>query len=99
MSKRDEQLKRLLEAASRAPKDGPSEIPFGFETRVLASWAGSSTREVYPVAFFQRAFLACLLVTLMCLGASYTAWNTPAANPEYAMSDSAVADTSDLSMP
>lgn len=101
MSNLDDKLERLLKAASRAQQSRPSEIPYGFETRVLAAWA-AMPEAVSMVAFFQRAFLACLALMVISLIFSYGNWNTSASNPLFAMTDSAsslVDSAVDVSVP
>ena len=41
MKATDEMLKRLLQAAARAPRPEPGAPPFALETRILAGWRSS----------------------------------------------------------
>jgi len=100
MSDLDSQLDKLFKAASRAPRETSCELPYGFETRVLAAWAASPAEEISLLAFFQRALLACLAVMALTLAYSYGNWNnTVSSNPLYAMTDSAVDSAVDISLP
>jgi hypothetical protein len=38
MNNADKDLKRLLQAAAQAGQEEPGEMPFGFDTRVVALW-------------------------------------------------------------
>jgi hypothetical protein len=46
MNKADKNLERLLRAAAQIREEAPAELPFGFDTRVVALWrAGSFPRN------------------------------------------------------
>ena len=46
---KDSDLQRLLRAAAETVSDQPDEMPFGFETRVLADWRAGLTRDFVDV--------------------------------------------------
>jgi hypothetical protein len=68
----DEQINRLLKAASQAPKPAAGDPPFGLETRVLAHWRASARAEggEFLVMWFRRVTIgaAILAVASMALG-------------------------------
>jgi len=46
---KDSDLQRLLRAVAETVRDQPDEMPFGFETRVLADWRAVLTRDFVDV--------------------------------------------------
>ena len=66
--------KRLAGAARRAPNPS-AEVPFGFETRVLAEWrAQRGAEESVPWARLLRGGLVCAgLIMLLSLAVNYQA--------------------------
>ncbi len=68
----DEQIDRLLKAASRAPKAAAGDPPFGMETRVLAHWRASLGTDAadFLVIWFRRATICAGILAILSL-----AWN------------------------
>jgi hypothetical protein len=58
--------KRLAEAARRMPAEPPAEMPFGFDTRLMARWrARRAGDEAPPWAALLRGALICAGVILL----------------------------------
>ena len=68
---KDSDLRRLLRAAAETVKDQPDEIPFGFETRVLADWRAGLTRDFVDVGRLLRrvVLLSLAVIALASVGA------------------------------
>ena len=89
-------LKRLLRAASRADVDLPAEMPFGFDTRVLAHARGKRltnghgvSRLVRRVALVAAAIIAVASAAAVHEFAQASEFDEPMAN-EYAIADAAI---------
>jgi hypothetical protein len=57
---RDVDLERLMRAAARSQADAPPEMPFGFDTRVVAQWraqADGLTRLLRRIAYTAAAVI------------------------------------------
>ena len=87
---------RLLRSAGQTQQPDP-EIPFGFETRVVAGWrsghgAGNDFADLSR--FLRRAGLIAVAVLLLASGAAYRQYRDEVkfATPtnEYAIADSAI---------
>ena len=65
--------KRLAAAARRAPPEPPAEMPFGFDTRMVAFWRGrQETEEALPWALLLRGALVCAsLIMLLSVVMNY----------------------------
>ncbi len=97
---REPDLQRLFRAAAEAPDHDPAEMPFGFDTRVLAHWraqrSGDGAEQWDLARLVRRIALGAVLVTA-CAGSA--AWwqvqendelDSPTSNA-YAIADSAIA--------
>lgn len=93
---RDVDLDRLLRLAARAKNDSPSEMPFGFDTRVVAL----SRRNGNGAAFarlLRRIALAAIAVIVLASAGAYFEFNRngdsiAAFGNEFAIADSAIQD-------
>jgi len=67
--------KRLAETARRAPAGPPAEMPFGFDTRVIAGWRGrQQPEEALPWTLLLRGALVCAsLILLLSVAMNYQA--------------------------
>src|SRR3954452_22915720 len=95
---READLDRLLRAAASAPNESLPEMPYGFDTRVLANARGERTGggDVWAFAhIFRRVTLSAVVVTI-CAGSA--AWwqlrqnddlDSPTANA-YGIADNAI---------
>ena len=91
-------LDRLLRSASKAAEEPALEAPFGFETRVLASWRArhEGFNEVADLTrFLRRTGAIAFVVLTIATAAAYkqfadnTALSSPQTN-EYAIADSQI---------
>jgi hypothetical protein len=83
--------KRVVAAARNAPGELPAQMPFGFDTRVLADWAGrSEIEESLPWGRLLRGALVCAsLLLLLSLAVNYEKLNEREPS-SVAMADSAL---------
>ena len=66
----DPKLARLLRSASLSQTDQPIEMPFGFDTRVVARWRGLGNSEVDGMAELVRrvALIAAVVLVITAAG-------------------------------
>jgi hypothetical protein len=65
-------LERLLHAASKTAPDQPNEMPFGFDTHVLAVWRSGRGRDSVGVGrLLQHVVLVCLAVIALASAGVY----------------------------
>jgi hypothetical protein len=68
----DPQVDRLLRAAAEATNDQPNEMPFGFDTRVLAHWRASRNRDLVEVGrLLRRVVVLSLAVIALASAGAY----------------------------
>ena len=90
-------LERLLRSAARDPEEATPEMPFGFDTRVVAAWrSGQSGNDLIDITRFLRRTGAIAFIVLVLAGVgayrqfvTETALSAPQTN-EYAIADSAI---------
>ena len=93
---KDFDLQRLLRAAAETVRDQPSEMPFGFETRVLADWRAGLTRDFVDVGrLLRRVVLLSLAVIALASAGTYHELrqsddSDESSDDEYAIVDSAI---------
>jgi len=87
---RDEMLKRLLRAAA-SPSTG-AEMPFGFDSRVLAlaHEKGSNGSAVIALLARRAALLAMAVIVIAAAGVYQVSNSTNDLQSEYAMADNAI---------
>ena len=99
MAKLDRELNRLLAGAARAAGEPAPEIPFGFDTRVVAfareKWAADRVEARIVTHLLRRVVVFGLLLTAVSASAAY--WqiseNDDLAEPlsnSYAIADTAI---------
>jgi hypothetical protein len=94
MKDSDRQLDRLLRAAAEATGNRPNEMPYGFDTRVLASWRPGARLDVSDLARMLRRVVYLSLAVLVL--ASAGVWHELAQaegdslGDEYSIADSAI---------
>ena len=83
--------KRLAGTARRAPEEPALEMPFGFDTRVLAVWqAQREGEELLPWAQLLRGALVCAsLIMLLSLAMNFQSMKEGDPGP-VAIADSAI---------
>jgi len=89
---------RLLRSAANAPEPATTEAPFGFATRVVASWRanGSGKDEVAELSrFLRRAGVIASAILILAGAAAYRQYRDETkfaslATNEYAIADSAI---------
>jgi hypothetical protein len=97
MKESDLQLERLLRAAAEATSERPHEMPFGFDTRVLARWREGAKHDLVDLGRLLRRIVYLSLAVLLLAGAGvYHELSLPDADgdslggDEYAIADSAI---------
>lgn len=70
---RDPDLDRLFRAAAQAPDDAPAEMPFGFDTRVLARARGEAAPrngDALKLVRLVRRIATAAAIVAVCAGAA-----------------------------
>ena len=92
------ELDRLLRSAANAPEEPAPETPFGFATRVVASWRSGhgGTNDIADLTrFLRRTGVIAFAVLILASAAVYrqftenAAFSAPQTN-EYAIADSQI---------
>jgi hypothetical protein len=87
---------RLLHSAANVSDPAPAEAPFGFDTRVVASWRSGKNHDVADLSrFLRRAGAIAFAVLVLAGAATYRQYRDEAkfaslATNEYAIADSAI---------
>ena len=83
--------KRLAGTARRTPVEPAPEMPFGFDTRVIAAWqTRREGEEAVPWARLLRGALVCAsLIMLLSLAMNFQSWKEGDPGP-VAIADSAI---------
>ena len=89
-------LQRLLRAAAQVKDDAPAEMPFGFDTRVIAVSRRNGNGAIFG-ALLRRVALIAAAVIVLATGGAYLEFNSngdtiDASGNEYAIADSAIQD-------
>jgi hypothetical protein len=94
---KDHQVDRLLRSAERAGDEAPAEMPFGFDTRVVALWRESASKPNGVASLLRRvALLSAAVIAISALAAireikqsreQYNAFTN-----EFAIADTAIQD-------
>jgi len=93
---KDVDLDRLLRAAARAKEDAPVEMPFGFDTRVIALSRKNGNGPAVA-GLLRRIALVAMVVIVFASAGAYLEFNQnrdaiAASGNEYAIADSAIQD-------
>lgn len=91
-------LDRLLRSASRAPEPTPADVPFGFDTRVVAAWRSDRTggNDFTDLSrFLRHAGVVACAVLVIAGAAAYRQYREETKfvslpSNEYAIVDSAI---------
>jgi hypothetical protein len=93
---KDSDLERLFRAAAETVSHQPNEMPFGFETQVLAGWRAGRTHDLVDLGHLLRrvVLLSLAVIALACAG-TYNELRqsddpSEASSDEYAIADSAI---------
>jgi hypothetical protein len=89
---------RLLHLAANSPEPTPAEVPFGFDTRVVAAWRSgkNGTNDFAELSrFLRRAGAIAFAVLVLAGAATYRQYRDDTkfaslATNEYAIADSAI---------
>lgn len=69
---KDSDLERLFRAAAETPRHLPNDMPFGFDTRALASWSSGRVGELVGVGrLLRRAVVLSLAVIALASAGIY----------------------------
>ena len=93
---RDVDLERLLRSAAQTKDDAPVEMPFGFDTRVVALARKNGNGAAFG-ALLRRITLAAAAVIVLAGAGAYLEFNSNddsviSAGSEYAIADSVIQD-------
>jgi hypothetical protein len=91
----DVDLQRLLRSAARAHDETPIEMPFGFDTRVVALSRRIGNGGVVAKLLRRVALAAAAVIVLAGAGAYFESRNSDASDAfgnEFAIADSAIQD-------
>ena len=87
-------LDRLLCAAAALPNEPPPEMPFGFDTRVLAILCAESARDALGITrLLRRVMLISLAVMAIAGAAAFRELSQPIDPSEPFTDDYAIADS------
>jgi hypothetical protein len=92
----DVALNRLLRSAAQAGTDAPAEMPFGFDTRVIALARRNGNGAAFGALLRRVALVAAAVIVFASAGA-YLEFNRStdamlASGNEFAIADSAIQD-------
>ena len=94
---KNEQIDRLLRSAAQADEEDPAEMPFGFDTRVVALWRAGTPKANGVVQLLRRVAVLSIAVIVISTIAAIREANQSReiresfAN-EFAIADSAIQD-------
>lgn len=93
---KDVNLDRLLRSAARSKDDAPVEMPFGFDTRVVALSRQNGNGPALA-GLLRRVALAAATVIVFATAGAYLEFNRngdaiPGSGNEFAIADSAIQD-------
>jgi hypothetical protein len=90
------ELDRLLKSAAAATDETPIEMPFGFDTRVVARWRATGNGGVAGLVRLVRyvGLAAAMIVVLASAGVYFESNRSidVSASDEFAIADSAIQD-------
>jgi len=92
---KDVDLDRLLRSAARAKEETPVEMPFGFDTRVIALSRKNGNGALFGALLRRVAFVATAVIVLASAGAYFEFsrnGDVITAGSEFAIADSAIQD-------
>jgi hypothetical protein len=91
------QLERLFRSAAQAAESAPTEVPFGFDTRIVAGWRSGGVASDFAELsqFLRRAGVIACAVLVIAGAAAYRQYRDEARfaslpTNEYAIADAAI---------
>jgi hypothetical protein len=92
-----EQIDRLLRSAAQADEEVPAEMPFGFDTRVVALWRGGTPKANGVMQLLRRVAVLSIAVIVISTIAAIREANQSreireSFTNEFAIADSAIQD-------
>ncbi len=94
---KNEQIDRLLRSAAHADEDAPAEMPFGFDTRVVAQWRAGTPTTNGVMQLLRRVAVCSIAVIVISTIAAVREMNQSreireSLTNEFAIADSAIQD-------
>ena len=94
---KNENIDRLLRSAAQADEEPPAEIPFGFDTRVVALWRADTPKANGVMQLLRRvAVLSIAVIVISTIAAVREAKQSreirESLTNEFAIADSAIQD-------
>lgn len=94
---KNEQIDRLLRSAAQADEEDPAEMPFGFDTRVVALWRAGTPKANGVVQLLRRVAVLSIAVIVISTIAAIRQANQSreireSFTNEFAIADSAIQD-------
>jgi hypothetical protein len=94
---KNEQIDRLLRSAAQADEELPAEMPFGFDTRVVALWRAGTPRANGVMQLLRRVAVLSIAVIVISTIAAIREANQSreireSFTNEFAIADSAIQD-------
>ena len=94
---KNEQIDRLLRSAARADEEVPAEMPFGFDTRVVALWRAGAPMTNGVMQLLRRVAVLSMAVIVISTVAAVREANQnreirESLTNEFAIADSAIQD-------
>ena len=94
---KNEQIDRLLRSAAQADEEVPAEMPFGFDTRVVALWRAGTPKANGVMQLLRRVAMLSIAVIVISTIAAIREANQSreireSFTNEFAIADSAIQD-------
>ena len=94
---KNDQIDRLLRSAAQVKQDVPAEMPFGFDTRVVALWRAGTPKANGVVQLLRRVAVLSIAVIVISTVAAVREINqnreiNESFANEFAIADSAIQD-------
>ena len=94
---KNENIDRVLRSAAQANEERPAEMPFGFDTRVVALWRAGTPKANGVVQLLRRVFvLSTAVIVISTIAAVREAKQSreirESLTNEFAIADSAIQD-------
>ncbi len=84
-------IERLLRSAATVRPEPGAEMPFGFDTRVLAQWrAGLAADPAAIVQMLRRVVSMAVALIILASAGAYREWRLDDPSDDYALTDSAI---------